>query len=241
MTQEERRAVNILRGYGDPACYEQMVQTIARGMAQVIHAQESGVLIHHTKADLYMLAGNARRMEEMAKDIPLQAEEVLVHGSMPPERVEAIRERFGLASAMPFVLYAYYGGIPPQETELDIRPLGEEAIEFVHAHYGHASREYLLERLREGVMLGAYVEDNAAGFIGEHIEGAMGLLHVLPEYRRHHLGCALERADIRRTMLEGNTPFCQVFPDNQASHNLQERLGMTRARGDLYWITNETD
>lgn len=31
VTEQEKRAVEILRGYGDPACYEQMIQSIVRG------------------------------------------------------------------------------------------------------------------------------------------------------------------------------------------------------------------
>ena len=88
-------------------------------------------------------------------------------------------------------------------------------------------------------MLGAYAQGVLAGFIGEHTEGAMGLLHVMPEYRRRGVGFALERAAIRHTMLRGYTPYGQVFEDNAASHALQKRLGMTRSEGPVLWLTGE--
>ena len=95
-------------------------------------------------------------------------------------------------------------------------------------------------RIRQGVMLGAYVEGELAGFIGEHVEGSMGLLHVMPAYRRMHLGYALERAAIRRTRLAGQIPFDQVAKTNDASIALQARRGMTRAKETVYWITDDT-
>ena len=36
MTEAERRAVAILRSYGDRACYEEMVQTIVLGDAEIL-------------------------------------------------------------------------------------------------------------------------------------------------------------------------------------------------------------
>ena len=239
MTQEETRAAELLQGYGDPACYEDMLQTIARGQAEIIEATALGVLIRHRRAGMYMLAGSETGMLAMAGRIPQDARDVLIHGAMRPEKVHALRRHFGRAYAHPFIAYAYYGECPPQEENAVIRTLGMDALDFVYANYGHASREYLAERLADGLMIGAYVDGHLAGFIGEHVEGSMGLLHIMPEARRHHLGFALEQANIRNTLLRGQTPFCQVMPDNAASHSLQRRLGMTRAEGVLCWITDE--
>ena len=240
MRREELRTAELLRRYGDPACYEDMLQTIARGQAEILEATALGVLMRHTRAGLYMLAGDAQRMSALAGQIPAEAKDVLIHGAMPPQEVHRLRQRFGRANALPFVVYAYYGDCPPQEESVDIRPLGMDALDVLYANYGHASREYLAERIADGVMIGAYVDGRLAGFIGEHVEGSMGLLHVMPEYRRHHLGYKLERADLRRTMLLGHVPFCQVVPDNHASRSLQRRLNMTQAEGMLYWITDDT-
>lgn len=241
LTGEERRALRILRGYGDAACYEEMAQAIVRGGADGIVADEEGVLLRHRRADLYMIAARSEaRVMELVEQIPPNATDVLLHGDYAPALVTQVRTHFHLRHALRFVNYAYYGGLPEPEPEADIRPLGAGALDFLDANYGHASREYIASRLEEGVMLGAYVDGQLAAFIGEHIEGSMGMLHVMPDYRRHHLGYALERAAIRRTMLAGHTPFDQVVPDNAASHALQERLGMTRACGALYWMTDDT-
>lgn len=240
MTTEEKRACAILRGYGDPACYEEMIQSIVRGHAGWVDAQEGGVALYNARADIYMLAGRSwARFEQMLERIPMGAAAILMHGTLEEDVVERVRRRYGLRHAYRFVEYAYYGALPEEDPAFDIRPLGIQALDFVYANYGHASREYLSERLAEGVMLGAYVDGELAAFIGEHIEGSMGLLHVMPDYRRHHLGFALERAAIRRTMLLGQVPYDQVFEDNAASHALQRRLGMTPSCGLVYWLTDD--
>lgn len=46
-------------------------------------------------------------------------------------------------------------------------------------------------RLRAGVMLGAFLRDRPAGFIGLHEEGSMGMPEVLPEFRRMGVARAL--------------------------------------------------
>lgn len=238
MTQSQARAVDILRSYGDAACYEEMVQTVVRGTAEILEARELGVLIRHTRAGMYMLAGDTHRVEELTQRLPHDGSEVLIHGTRPPEMVQAVRARLGLANVLPFLQYAYYGELPPVEETVEIRRLGMEQLDPLSAQYEHGTRAYMAGRLADGVMLGAFVQGELAGFIGEHIEGSMGLLHVEPAFRRHHIGSALERAMIRETMLRGHTPYCQVFPDNGASQSLQRRMGMLAARGMLYWLTD---
>ena len=241
MCETEERALSILDSYGDAPCYAQMTQALTRGKAKVLAAQEDGVLLRHAREGFYMLAGTPEGMRSLAALIPQDASDVLLHGCLEAEYVEEMRERLHMADAHPYVMYGYYGELPPEEENVLIRMLGISDLDFVYENYGHASREYLGMLLADGVMIGAEVDGQLAGFIGEHAAGAMGLLHVIPEYRRHHLGFALEQADIRSTMLRGCTPFCQVDPANAASHRLQERLGMTRSKGLLYWMSAQAE
>lgn len=239
MTENEK-AVRILRGFGDPACYEQLVQTIVRGYAGDVDAAEDGVLVYSTRAEVTMLAWRTqRRLDAMLDRVRETKKDVALHGEADEETVRRVKERFGLPHEQRICQYAYYGSLPEADAGLDLRKIALDELEFVFENYGHASREYLRARIEDGVMLGAYVDGTLAGFIGEHSEGAMGILHILPEHRREHLGLRLERAAIRRTMLLGQTPFCQVFEGNDASHALQTRLGLTRAKGHATWLTRE--
>ena len=53
---------------------------------------------------------------------------------------------------------------------------------------------YVTERLRAGVMIGAFVDGRLAGFAGIHSEGSMGMLEVFEPFRRQGIGYALEIA-----------------------------------------------
>ena len=237
MNEREIRALKALEGFGDPACFEQMAQAIRRGSAELICVQDDAVLLRQRNEGFYMIACAPVRLEAILARIPADAEDVMLHGTWPEATVERVRAAMGLTDVEPYVMYAYYGECPPEDTQFDMRPLDAGDLDFVYVNYGHGSYDYVKQRLESGTMIGAYVDGALAGFIGEHAAGAMGLLHVMPEYRRHHLGYALERADLRRTMLAGNTPFCQVDPANEASHRLQERLGLTRSKGRVYWLS----
>ena len=64
----------------------------------------------------------------------------------------------------------------------------------------------------------------------------MGLLEVLPQFRRRGLAEALEAALIGRQLGKGALPYAQVRIGNTASEALQEKLGLTFDRRVLYWI-----
>ena len=85
-------------------------------------------------------------------------------------------------------------------------------------------------------MLLGYDGERLIGFMGEHLEGSMGLLYVFPEYRHKGFGAALQRHLMARTMEEGFVPFGQVEKDNLASLRLQEKLGMTQSERLIVWM-----
>jgi len=88
---------------------------------------------------------------------------------------------------------------------------------------------------RGSILLG-YHRGDLVGFIGEHLEGSMGLLYVFPAYRRQGFGAELQKHLIRKTMEEGFVPFGQVEKNNQASLCLQKKLGMTQSDQLIVWM-----
>ena len=81
-----------------------------------------------------------------------------------------------------------------------------------------------------------FVDGVLAGFAGFHDEGSIGLLEVLPEYRRRGLGEALLCAAVRLALERGQYAFGQVFTDNRPSLALQRKVGMTVSEDILYWL-----
>ena len=134
------------------------------------------------------------------------------------------------------VLYA--GDMPerivPEGTSF--RLMDESDIPFLMEDYdGFDADEAYMSRCIERGMLCIEKNGLVAGYIGVHDEGAMGLLHIKPEYRRMHYGEALETEMIRMLMEKGYPVWGQVVGDNTASRRLQEKLGLVWS-GWYYWI-----
>ena len=103
-------------------------------------------------------------------------------------------------------------------------------------HYQMLSPAELAEVVRRKSILLGYDRGQLVGFIGEHLEGSMGLLYVFPEYRRKGYGTALQKAFIAKTMERGWTPFGQVEKSNLNSLKLQEKIGMTCSDDLIVWM-----
>ena len=131
--------------------------------------------------------------------------------------------------------------VPPAPVPgVELRILDESHTDLVFEHYHMApDRDYVAERLAAGAMTGAFLDGVLAGFIGIHEEGSIGMLEVLPPYRRRGYGEVLLRAAVRLAMKQKKYPFGQIFDGNTASLALQRKMGMTVSEERLFWLTRE--
>jgi GNAT superfamily N-acetyltransferase len=109
---------------------------------------------------------------------------------------------------------------------------------WVNENYRNIPEEldYVRLLLEKGLITGAYVGGRCAGFIGRHSEGSIGLLEVLPEFRRRGIAEALLSDAINRELALGHIPFGQVVWDNGPSLALQKKVGSEISEGHLYWM-----
>ena len=143
--------------------------------------------------------------------------------------------------------YVYHGGSKPDVVggangparvgALELRALDEGALDVVCAHYAPLPPEAVRHHLHAGWVFGGFdATGELVGFVGEHDEGSIGMLEVLPAHRRRGYAQALESFMINRHLAQGHTPYCQVEMANAASHALQAKLGFTRLPGVQCWI-----
>ena len=145
-------------------------------------------------------------------------------------------DRYGYTDKLECDQFAYLGEPPELDPRLTVRPATERDLPLLLQHYHLLIEDDLQKVVRRGSVILGYEGDRLIGFAGEHLEGSMGLLYVLPEYRRRGFGTALETHLIARTLAQGLIPFGHVVKGNDASVRLQEKLGMTRSDKLFVWM-----
>lgn len=137
--------------------------------------------------------------------------------------------------------FAYLAPMPPlPDGSVAIKRLAPSLAETVReAYVKHGAAGYTVEQvaalMRDKGIFGAIVGGKLAGFVGRHADGNIGMLEVFEPFRRRGLGRALAEFMIAYVMTFGRTPICDVFTDNAASLSMQDKLGMTAARGLTFW------
>ena len=216
----------------DPLLHTDMTEALRRGLGYVAAADERGVLLSVDEGYCGMLScvdlETSLRLLE-GRDFPLLA----IHQQ---EQERELCRALGMETWMHCRQAVYTGDQSPAFESGGIRQLTEEHLDFLVKNYRQEDSEYLVWLLERKALFGLFREGQLAGFIGKHAEGSMGLLEVLPPFRRQGIARTLESFLIDRELRQGNRPYCQVFWDNEASLALQKKLGFRLAEGFVMWL-----
>lgn len=219
----------------DPLFYMDMLEPLRRGTAELLYAEEDGVLLCESGGIHMMSAAGPAAAERC---FALLSRCAMLVGHELWYKAEAVR-RFGLHEEQICYQAAWLAPEPPAAAPFggELRLLGEEMAQWVYDHYSHpfGGVAYMQGALRRG-MLGAFVDGACAGFAGFHEEGSIGMLEVLPAYRRRGVGEALLRGAVRLALERGQYAFGQVLVDNAPSLALQKKAGLTVSEDTLYWL-----
>lgn len=203
-----------------------IAECVRRGIGEVICAEKGCVIVRLPESSVMAWAPDARLLERMLPALAPQCLVQLLGSSGVREASRALHLNRDDACH----LVVWDKDQPPViERGRDIRVLGEAYAGAVRAHYSHP--EYLAEGevedlLRRGRILGAFEAGRLCGYIGEHVEGSMGMLEVFEGYRRRGWATVLESAKIAQLLSEGARPWAEVWPANEASLALQDKLGL---------------
>lgn len=216
----------------DPLLHTDMTEALRRGLGFVAAADENGVLLSVDEGYCGMLScadvDTALRLLA-GQDFPLLA---IHQAGQETELCKAL----GMEPWMRCRQAVYPGDRPPACPSSDIRLLTGEHLDFLLANYRHEDSEYLSWLLERRALFGAFRQGRPVGFIGKHAEGSMGLLEVLPAFRRRGIASEMESFLIARELSAGNRPYCQVFRENAPSLALQKKLGLELAEGTVIWL-----
>ena len=227
-----------------------MIELINRGRARIVYHDADEILLRDIVTGIYFHTrmSGVPQMEwklplKLAKDERIEC--IVLHQR---EMVPLMEMHFHLKEDMECLQGAYtrreklpvrglYGPDGRGEDGFAIRTLTEEYIPFVAEHYSEiGTSEYVSERIRHGAVYGAFYDEKIVGFIANHEEGSIGMLYVLPEYRKRHVAMALETYCMNLAVERGEIPYGQVVLGNEASSRLQEKMGICFAKGTIVWM-----
>lgn len=220
----------------EPLLHIDMLEAIRRKKANILAASEKGALLYHTCSEVYMMSA---KDPDTARDMLIKIHKAILFVAHQPFMIPLAEQALRLKRSLVCVQAAYLKQEPVamEYEDVQIQRLDESHLKFIQDWYSHELDEsYLLERLNAGVLYGAYVQGGLAGFIGEHAEGSIGMLEILPQYRRRGLGEKLEAYKTNEHVKAGFVPFGQIVTGNTPSLELQKKLGYTISEDTIAWL-----
>jgi len=212
---------------------------IDRNTCEILETSDTGLFVRDTVGGAYMLSnGNYEEGK-----LWLMKHRYLKYGVLAicdAELIDYAAELYKPSNTMLCYQYAYLKDtIDIPRGELTVRTADNDDFQWLSSVYDLVSAEELRRDVELGNILIASVNGADVGFVGEHLEGSMGLLHILPEFRRRGYAEELESLMIADTLRRGFVPFCQTELDNYASIHLQEKLGLVKADNITGWLWKE--
>lgn len=221
----------------DPILYAGFLHLYRRGTVRVLEESDDGVFVQDTRGVSYMLA--AERPELAASWLNKHAGDTFYIMLVTGDGIADLAQRsLGFTERLDMYQAVYENSAPPVcERRLRIVPAVENDLDFIKANYGNLDEEELTPIIRNRQIYIGYNEDGErVGFIGQHMEGSIGLLEILPEHRRHGYATELECYMIDKVLGQGLIPYCHFKPENTASRELQKKLGMTITEKTVAWL-----
>lgn len=220
----------------NPVLYAGLIQILKRGTAEILEETENGIFLLDTVSNGVMLAGEniETGRQWLRKHSDLHS---TLFSVFDRELVDFIRAEYGLTEVLDCYQAVYPLNTPLAcEKNLQIRCATQQDLPIILAHYGKLSETELQQVITRGNLFLAFHNGDAVGFVGEHLEGSMGLLEVFPGCRRQGYGAELESFMISRMLERGLLPYCQVEVDSEKSLALQRKLGMMVSTEKVYWV-----
>ena len=218
----------------DPLSSAGLLQVLRRGTGELLRAEPAGVLLRDSVSGIYLLGGIHGAEAQSWVSRRLDNLLMIVGNEVPAAKVRADWNAEWIVECDQYV---YEGTCPAAPAKLRIAEAEPAEMELIAANYDILSRTELDQVAAHRTLFAGHdAAGSLVGFAGAHLEGSMGLLKILPAYRRNGYAAELERFVIRRFMENRLIPFGQVETNNAASAALQRKLGLTKAPQRAYWI-----
>lgn len=217
-----------------PLLHMGMIEPIHSKNAKVIYADTDGVMMKEIRSGAYMLSvTHFDKGFELINALP-QCTLILIHQEF---MLDYISNKFLLNDKLECLQAVYLKKAMLKSNErLEVKPLDIECFDIITAHYHHLPPTEIMELLRTKSIYGGYFNGELIGFIGNHLEGSIGLLEIFPDYRQKGYGAELLSFIVNTMLSKGLVPFGQIEYNNANSIALHKKLGFEVSDDKLYWL-----
>ena len=135
------------------------------------------------------------------------------------------------------ILYKKPFGVDiPRETEVKELEPTDENIDFVTKTYtlGFA-REDIKRLMTDFTFYATYTNGEISGYIGRHDEGSIGLLEIMPKFRRMGLGAFLVDYSVKMVNESGDIAYCNIETSNEKSLKMHLKMNFIPSDKLVYW------
>jgi 8-oxo-dGTP diphosphatase len=136
------------------------------------------------------------------------------------------------------VRYMLDDDVPVPEPQNEIVPLTPDQTDYIFDHTDYrdyTDKKYIRDRLERDISAAIIKDGKPVAWGLTHDDGALGFLHVLPEYRGKGYGRDIVLARIAMKREKGQPVYCNIVPGNIPAIKLMESLGFEADR-KIYWV-----
>lgn len=222
----------------DEVLHANMMFCINRNTVQIIYSDIDCVFLRDTVSGVYMLSSkNIDKAKELIDKVGKQYMFCVQQKAI----ANYLKEQYKYPKQMVCyqAVYNKKEHLCPNSNILDIKPLTIDYLDTVCDNYHNGDREYMEKRINSGNMFGGFLNGELCGFIGNHEEGSIGILEVLPQFRRRGFAVELESYMVNRTIDQNQIPFVQIETYNEVSVELHKKLGFLISNNMIYWLFSQ--
>jgi len=128
--------------------------------------------------------------------------------------------------------------VPATPVHPDASPLRPDDAVRVHRRSEYrdlAPASYIRDRIERGPSVGIRRGGELVAWGLTHDDGALGMIHVLPDARRQGLGAAILASLAHLALAAGSIPFSHIEETNPASIGMHRRVGFVADR-QISWV-----
>jgi len=226
MTDRERRNLNI-NGYSffmknTPA------RTFRKGKSEVFLGKSD-----HLWA--YIFSSSVPELDSL---LPKIMEETLYFAAVEEWVLSLLKTKSEAEWVLSTIRFLFPDEGHVKKPDIPVECLKPEDAEIIYAesdYQAYADVSYIRERILAGPAVCIRKGGELAAWAMTHDDGALGVLHVRPQWRREHLAENLVRVLIREKQKRKEPLFLNIEPDNRASSSLALKLGF-REDKPIYWV-----